>query len=64
MRNLRSVLAGSFSAALLLQAATGYKVQARYPVPGTGGWDYVTLDSASRRLYISHATQVEVLDAE
>jgi len=64
MRNLRSVLAGSFSAALLLQAATGYKVQTRYPVPGTGGWDYVTLDSAARRLYISHATQVEVLDAD
>src|SRR6266478_3897723 len=64
MRNMKSVLAGMFSAALLLQAATGYKVQARYPVPGTGGWDYVTLDSASRRLYISHATQVEVLDAD
>src|SRR5712664_815629 len=64
MRNLRSALAGSFSAALLLQAATGYKVQTRYPVPGTGSWDYVTLDSAARRLYISHATQVEVLDAD
>src|SRR5713226_1391577 len=64
MRNLRSVLAGSLSAALLLQAATGYKVQTRYPVPGTGGWDYVTLDSAARRLYISHATQVEVLNAD
>src|SRR5438876_9413824 len=64
MRNLRSVLAGSFSAALLLQAATGYKVQTRYPVPGTGSWDYVTLDSAARRLYISHATQVDVLDAD
>src|SRR6267143_6911913 len=64
MQNLRNVLAGLFSTALLLQAATGYKVQARYPVPGTGGWDYVTLDSATRRLYISHATQVEVLDAD
>src|SRR5882762_506276 len=64
MRNLRSVLAGSFSAALLLQGATGYKVEARYPVPGTGGWDYVTVDSAARRVYISHATQVDVLDAD
>ena len=41
-----------------------YKVLTRYPVPGTGGWDYVTLDSRPRRLYISHATQVEVLDAD
>ena len=47
-----------------LSGAADYKVLARYPVPGTGGWDYVTLDAASRRLYISHATQVDVLDAD
>src|SRR5437773_5284929 len=64
MHNLRHMLAGLFSAALLLPAASDYKVQTRYPVPGTGGWDYVTLDSAARRLYISHATQVEVIDAD
>src|SRR5438034_6280570 len=63
MRNLRNVLAGLLSA-FLLQGASDYKVQARYPVPGTGGWDYVTLDSSTRRLYISHATQVDVLDAD
>ena len=51
-------------AALCLPAATSYKISARYPAPGTGGWDYVTIDSAARRLYISHATQVEVLDAD
>src|SRR6266436_4203992 len=64
MRNSRSMCVGLFSAALLLQGSSTYKVQARYPVPGTGGWDYVTLDSATRRLYISHATQVDVLDAD
>src|SRR5689334_15343428 len=63
MRQRKYVLVGCLSAALLL-GATGYKIQARYPVPGTGGWDYVTLDSAARRIYISHATQVEVLDAD
>src|SRR5438034_2554730 len=63
MRNLRNVLAGLLSA-FLLQGASDYKVLARYPVPGTGGWDYVTLDDSARRLYISHATQVEVLDAD
>src|SRR5713101_7950672 len=64
MRNSRSMCVGLFSAALLLQGSSTYKVQARYPVPGTGGWDYVTLDSSTRRLYISHATQVDVLDAD
>src|SRR6267154_1425154 len=52
------------AAGLLAPAATDYKVLARYPVPGAGGWDYVTLDGPTRRLYISHATQVEVLDAD
>src|SRR5215468_6460809 len=60
----KSVLCGLFSATLLLQGATGYKVVGRYPVPGAGGWDYVTLDDAARRIYISHSTQVEVLDAD
>ena len=60
----KSVLVGFFSAALLLQGGTGYKVVGRYPVPGVGGFDYVTLDAAARRLYISHATQVEVVDAD
>src|SRR5438034_5177050 len=64
MRNSRGMCVGLFSAALLLQGSSTYKVQARYPVPGTGGWDYVTLDTATRRLYISHATQVDVLDAD
>src|SRR5436190_15624215 len=60
----KSVLFCAFSAALLLQGGTGYKVVGRYPVPGVGGFDYVTLDAAARRIYISHATQVEVVDAD
>jgi len=60
----KSALYGFFSAALLMQGAAGYKVVGRYPVPGTGGWDYVTLDDAARRIYVSHATQVEVVDAD
>src|SRR5258708_22567699 len=29
---------------------------------GEGGWDYVTVDAAARRLYLSHATKVVVVD--
>src|ERR1700682_1764470 len=61
---MRNMIVCFFSAGLLLQGATGYKVENRYPVPGAGGWDYVTVDSAARRVYISHATQVDVLDAD
>ncbi len=64
MQSMTSVLVGFFSAALLLQGGTSYKVVGRYPIPGVGGFDYVTLDGAARRLYVSHGTQVDVLDAD
>src|SRR6266446_8247462 len=60
----KSVLATFFFASLLFQSGTGYTVVGRYPIGGTGGFDYITLDSSARRLYVSHATQVEVLDAD
>lgn len=43
-------------------AAEGYKVINKIKIGGTGGWDYVTVDSASGRLYATHATIVEVVD--
>jgi YVTN family beta-propeller protein len=41
-----------------------YHVSASYPVGGTETWDYITVDSAARRLYVSHQTKVEVLNAD
>ncbi len=64
MRNIERAFVGLFGAVILLSGATDYKIVARYPVPGTGGWDYVAIDSAARRVYISHATQVDVIDAD
>jgi DNA-binding beta-propeller fold protein YncE len=61
---MKNILFAFFSIALLFQGATNYKVVNRYPIPGVGGFDYVMLDSATRRLYVSHSTQVEVLDAD
>jgi YVTN family beta-propeller protein len=52
------------AAALCLQGATNYKLAGRFPVPGDGGFDYVSIDSAARRLYVSHGTQVDVVDAD
>jgi len=61
---IKSVLATFFLATSLFQSGTGYKVVDRYPIGGTGGFDYIAIDSAARRLYVSHSTQVEVLDAD
>jgi DNA-binding beta-propeller fold protein YncE len=43
--------------------APGYHVIATYKLGGEGGWDYLTMDSASGRLYISRGTHVAVIDA-
>src|SRR5213596_3760257 len=64
MLSKKSVLVVLSFAALLLQGGTGYKVTGRYPIGGVGGFDYVAIDSSARRLYVSHATQVDVLDAD
>src|SRR6266851_2747658 len=64
MRNIERAFVGLFGAVILLSGATDYKIVARYPVPGTGSWDYVGIDSPARRVYISHATEVDVIDAD
>lgn len=51
------------SGVCLAADASGYKVTQRYPVPGDGGFDYIVFDSPSNRLYVSHSTEVNVLDA-
>ncbi|MGH7990218.1 MAG: YncE family protein [Limisphaerales bacterium] len=32
------------------------------PIGGDGGWDYLAVDSAAQRLYVSHATKIVVID--
>src|ERR1051325_8504077 len=44
--------------------ATGYHVLGEIAIGGEGGWDYLTTDSAARRLYVSHATHVVVIDID
>jgi len=59
-----------FSAAAFLFAATpapagsGYHVIKTIPIGGEGGWDYVYVDSAARRVYVSRGTHVVVVDAD
>lgn len=44
--------------------AADYSVTKKIPIPGQGSWDYLTVDESARRLYVSHGTQVEVLDID
>lgn len=45
-------------------AAAAYHVAKRISIPGDGGWDYLTADTAARRLYVPHSTEVVVLDLD
>lgn len=51
------VLAGAALAAQGQYAKVG-----EIPIGGGNGWDYATVDSAGKRLYVSHGTEVVVID--
>jgi DNA-binding beta-propeller fold protein YncE len=64
VRRWLSLLTLFIAAVALAAAGPGYKVVNTYKIGGEGGWDYLTADSAARRLYISRATHVIVLDLD
>ena len=39
-----------------------YRKIKEIPIPGEGGWDYLNIDTATHRLYVSHASKVVVID--
>jgi len=45
-------------------AAEGYHVLSKMHIGGATGWDYLTMDSAGRRLYVSNGTRVVVIDPD
>lgn len=59
-RSFLALLVVSLSAA----GAGTYKLVKTIPIPGQGGWDYLFADSPNRRLYISHGTEVDVLNLD
>lgn len=43
---------------------TNLKVLNTYHIPSPGGWDYIAIHAVARRIYVSHTTQVNILDAK
>ena len=65
MRKIVSLLVGVAALApVVFAATTGYHLLGDIKVGGEGGWDYLTVDTAARRLYVSHATHVAVIDID
>ena len=63
-RLLLAMSAALAAAPVLFAASTGYRLAGEIKIGGEGGWDYLTVDSAARRLYVSHATHVVVIDVD
>ena len=64
---MRKALTFSLSALFAIAAAgapTGWKILKEIKIGGEGGWDYLTMDSDARRLYVSHNTHVAVVDPD
>ena len=54
-------------AALLLLIPTGahgqnYKLLKSIPIGGEGGWDYLAIDANARKLYVTHASKIVIVD--
>ncbi len=49
---------------LLADAAPPLHEHARFALGGDGGWDYLTVDAAARRMYVARANRVMVIDAD
>jgi DNA-binding beta-propeller fold protein YncE len=70
MPNCSTVLSRSLAASILASsilttpalAQTPLKIEQRWTIGGTGGWDYLTVDPEAHRLYIAHQTRVDVVD--
>lgn len=61
------VVLGAFSVAMA--ATGGYHLLKKYSFGAAEGstreyFDYITVDSAARRVYVSHGTEIKVLDAD
>jgi len=55
---------GAGVVAMTTPAASGYRLLGTLPIAGNDGWDHPTVDSAARRLYVTHGTHVVVADVD
>ena len=58
---LLSGVAAGAAAADMVSAPAKMTVLQKWTLGGEGGWDYLTLDSSARRLFVSRGTRVDVV---
>jgi YVTN family beta-propeller protein len=60
----KSARGGTSASASAIAPGSGYHLLKKVPLGGEGGWDYLAFDSPTRRLFISRATKVVVLNVD
>jgi DNA-binding beta-propeller fold protein YncE len=71
-RNIAVAIAAAVSLAVAgfalaippMPGPSGYHIFKTIPLGGTEGWDYISMDSAARRLYIGRQTHMDVVDVD
>src|SRR6266436_8963278 len=65
---MRQIIAAAIAVLTIgigVQAQDGpYHFAKEIAIGGEGGWDYLSVDPAAHRLYVSHATHVVVIDTQ
>ena len=62
--NSFSILFVCFTLIILAQSSAGYRITQKIAVGGEGGWDYITCDAQSHRLFVSHGNKVVVISTD
>src|SRR5579863_1661789 len=60
--NRKLFASGAAACAAVVFAASGYHVARTFAIGGMGGWDYSIVDAKAGRLYVSHGSEVDVVD--
>src|SRR5947209_19240915 len=58
------LLVGVGSRLAVAARSASYHLMKKMKAGGEGGWDYLTVDSQARRLYISRGDHVDVVDVD
>ena len=58
------ILISSIAVGSALASTPNYAVLKKFSLAGEGGWDYMAIDSATHRLFISRSTRVQVMDID
>ena len=58
----RTIIGLMLLALIQTSHAQNYKFLKTIPIGGEGGWDYLSIDAKARKLYVTHATKIVIVD--